>query len=216
MEVVLLEEARLPHCTLDERLRSGLPVLLEQARLERTGVDADTDADSRRLGRCGDLADLVVELADVAGVHAHRADARVDGGEDVLGLEVDVRDDRQLALGRDDVQHVGVVLVRDGNAHDVAAGRGEFGDLLERRVDIGGLRRRHRLHADLRFTSHTDLPDVDLAGLATGGEGFGCGRHPEVDGSHTKILRGRAASPAEAERALGMLYCSWIGLTMSA
>src|SRR5690554_6809163 len=44
VEVVLLEEARLPHGALHERLRGGLAVLLQQARVERTGVDADADA----------------------------------------------------------------------------------------------------------------------------------------------------------------------------
>ena len=52
-------------------------------------------------GRPGDLADLVVELPDVARVHPHRRAAGVDRGEDVLRLEVDVRDHRDLRLARD-------------------------------------------------------------------------------------------------------------------
>ena len=58
--------------------------------------------DAGGLRRLRDLADLVVELADVARVHAHRGAAGVDRGEDVVRLEVDVGDDRDLALLRDD------------------------------------------------------------------------------------------------------------------
>ena len=55
-----------------------------------------------RVGRRpGDLADLVVERLDVARVDPHRGAAGVDRGEHVLGLEVDVGDDRDLRLARD-------------------------------------------------------------------------------------------------------------------
>ena len=96
VEVVLLEEARLPHRGLDERLGRGLAVLLQQPRVERPGVDADPDRGAVVLGRRGDLLDLVVELADVARVDAYGGTAGLDRGEDVLGLEVDVGDDRDL------------------------------------------------------------------------------------------------------------------------
>ena len=41
-------------------------------------------------------------------------------------------------LLRDLGQRVGVVLARHRDPDDVAAGRGELGDLLQRRVDVGG------------------------------------------------------------------------------
>ena len=66
--------------------------------------------------------DLVVELADVAGVDPHGRAAGVDRRVDVLRLEVDVGDDRDLDLLRDRGQRLGVVLARAGDAHDVAAG----------------------------------------------------------------------------------------------
>ncbi len=53
------------------------------------------------LGRLGDLADLVVELHDVARVDADGGAACVDRLEHVLGLEVDVRDHGNLGLLRD-------------------------------------------------------------------------------------------------------------------
>jgi hypothetical protein len=92
VEVVLLEQAGLPDRTLDERLRGGLAVLLEQPLVERARVDADADRGAVVLRGRGDLLDLVVELADVAGVDADGGAAGLDGGEDVLRLEVDVGD----------------------------------------------------------------------------------------------------------------------------
>ena len=110
VEVVLLEQRRLPDGRLDERLRRGLAVLLEQPLVERAGVDADPDRRTPVLGGLGDLLDLVVELADVAGVDAYGGAAGVDGGEDVLRLEVDVGDHRELGVLGDLLQRVRVVL----------------------------------------------------------------------------------------------------------
>ena len=50
-----------------------------------------------------------------------------------------------------------------GDADDVAAGGREFGDLLQGGVDVGGERRRHRLHRDLRVAADQDRADPDLA-----------------------------------------------------
>src|SRR6478672_11090732 len=189
VEVVLLEQRRLPDGGLHERLGGGLAVLLQQPRVERAGVDADADGDAGVLGRRGDLLDLVVELADVARVDPDRGAAGVDRREDVLGLEVDVGDHRDLALARDRRQRVGVVLARAGHPDDVAAGRGQLGDLLQRRVDVGRRRRAHRLHRDRRVTADLDLADLDLAGLAAGGHHRGRG------GRHTERNRHGAQSP---------------------
>ena len=193
VEVVLLEEARLPPCALGERLGRRLAVLLQQPRVERSGVDADAQRDAGILRRLRDRADLIVELADVAGVDAHCGAARVDRLEDVLRLEVDVGDDRDLALLRDDVQHVGVVLRRHRDAHDLAAGCRELGDLLERRIDVRRRRRAHRLDAHGRVAADQHLADPDLPGLAAGGEDFGDFRHPEIHCWHAPSLRRRRA-----------------------
>lgn len=109
VEVVLLEEPGLPHSRLDEGLGRGLAVLVEDALVEAAGVDADADRGAVVLGRLGDLLDTVVRLADVARVDAHGRAAGLDGPEDVLGLEVDVGDDRDLAVLGDLGERVGVV-----------------------------------------------------------------------------------------------------------
>ena len=194
MKVVLLEQARLPHRALNERLRGGLAVLLQQARLERSGIHTDTDGDACGFRRRSDLADLIVELADVSGVDPHRTDARVDRGEHVPRLKVDIGDHRQLALRRDNVQHIRIILMRDGNTHDVAAGRRQLGYLLQCRIDVRGLRRRHRLHAHLRLAADPDLPDLDLSGLPPRRENSGGFRHSEIDCWHPDSLR-RPAGP---------------------
>ena len=52
--------------------------------------------------------------------------------------------------------------VRHRHAHDVDPGRHQRGDLLQRGVDVGGLRRRHRLHADARVAADRHVTDDDL------------------------------------------------------
>ena len=143
---------------------------------------------SAAFARLRDLGDLVVELADVAGVHAHRRAARVDRGVDVVRLEVDVGDDRDLALLRDDRQRLGVVAAGHGDADDVAARRGELGDLLEGRVDVRRGRRGHRLHAHLGVAADEDLAHLDLAGLASRGQDLRDFGHSEIHCRHVTSL----------------------------
>src|SRR5205823_4268141 len=106
------------------------------------------------------LADPAVELLDVARIDAYGGTARVDGGEDVPRLEVDVGDHRDLRVPDDLRERRGVVLARNGDAHDLAARRGQFGDLLERCVDVCGQRGGHRLHRDGRVGAHRDGADL--------------------------------------------------------
>jgi len=128
--------------------------------------------DTRVLSGLRNLADSVIKLLDVAGVYAHRSAASIDGLEDILGLKVNVRDDRYLALLRNDGKSVRVIPGRNSHTHNVTACGGEFSNLLECSVDVGGLSGRHRLHADLVLTSDHHLPDFDLSGLTTRAEGF--------------------------------------------
>ena len=135
---------------------------------------------ARRRGP-GDLRDLVVERLDVAGVDPDRAAAGVDGGEHVLRLEVNVGDHRDLRLTGDFRQRVGVVLRRHRDPDDLAAGRGQLGDLLQRGVHVGGHRGAHRLHRHRGAAAHRDrvlaLAHHDLARLAPRRQGSaaGCG-----------------------------------------
>ncbi len=209
VEVVLLEERGLPDRRLDQRLGRGLAVLLQEPRVERAGVDADPDRGAVVLRGRRDLLDLVVELADVARVDPDRGAAGVDRGEDVLRLEVDVGDDRDLRVLRDLRQRLGVVLRRAGHPHDVAAGRGQLGDLLERGVDVGGERRRHRLDRDRGLAADADLAHLDLAGLAARREHRrGCRGHPQVDLGHgLQRTARRGAAPESGAACVSVWRC---------
>ena len=80
-----------------------------------------------------------------------------------------------------------------GHPHDVAAGRGQLGDLLEGRVDVGGQRGRHRLDGDRVVAADPDLADLDLAGLPPRGQdGRRQGGHAQADGGHAvSVLAGQ-------------------------
>ena len=121
-------------------------------------------------GGLADLGHLIVELADIAGVDAHSAATGLDGREDVLRLEVDVRDDRNAGLRGDDRQRARVLVGGAGHAHDVATGGRQFGDLLESGADVVGLRRRHRLNRDGGVTADVQVANLDPAGGPARGE----------------------------------------------
>ena len=80
----------------------------------------------------------------------------VDGGEDVLGLEVDVSDNRDPGLLGDLCQSIRIVLGRHGDTHGLTPCRGELGYLLKGGVDIRGEGGAHRLHGDRGTTTHLD------------------------------------------------------------
>ena len=68
----------------------------------------------------------------------------------------------------DERERRGVLVLRHGDAHDLAARRRERGDLRRRRGHVVRLRQRHRLHDDGRAAAdeHVADADLDLAGHA--------------------------------------------------
>jgi hypothetical protein len=84
----------------------------------------------------------------------------VNGSEDVAGLEVDIRDHRDLGMPGDLRKRRGVVGVRYGDPHDLTAGCGQRGDLLQGCVDVGGLGGSHGLHRDRRAPADRDASDL--------------------------------------------------------
>ncbi|MPM27666.1 hypothetical protein SDC9_74179 [bioreactor metagenome] len=194
-EADVLEQPGLLHRRRDEGLGGRGPVLLHDPLVERAGVDTDPQRHLRIGGGLGDLGDLVVELLDVARVHPDRGTPGLDRLEHVARLEVDVGDDRDLGLLGDDVQYVGVVLARNGDPDDVAAGGGQLGDLLEGPIDVGGLRGGHGLHRDGSVATdlhraHPQLArDVARSELDRGG----CG-HSETCCHATRV--GHLSEPA--------------------
>jgi hypothetical protein len=75
---------------------------------------------------------------------------------------VDVRDHRD----RREVDELGerfrVLVLRHGDAHELAPGGDEVADLRHRRVDVVRLRERHRLHDDGRAAADRHVSDLDL------------------------------------------------------
>ena len=76
--------------------------------------------------------------------------------------------------------------------------RRQLGDLLQRRVDVRGGRRAHRLDADRGVAADLDLADLDLAASAAEGRatGGGSGGHTEGDGHGPVSPAGRARARA--------------------
>src|SRR5690606_17011926 len=110
-------------------------------------VDADADGEAPGLARLDDVDDLLA-VVDVAGVEADLVDARLDGLEGALEVEVDVGDDGDADLGDDLLQGVGVLLLGDGDADDVRARGGELVDLGDTPGDVVGVAAGHGLDGD--------------------------------------------------------------------
>ena len=189
VEVVLFKKARFPHGTFNESFCRSFTVLLQKARFERSSIDTDANGHVGSFRGSSNLADLVIKLANVARVDPNSPNSRVDSRKDVTRLEVNVGDHRELALCRDDVQNVGVILVRHSNANNVAPRCRELGNLLQSGIDIRRLSSRHRLNAHLRLATDPDLSDLNLSGLAAWGESLGDFGQTKINCGHTIILR---------------------------
>ena len=98
---------------------------------------------------------------------AHGGTPGVNGCEDVLRLEVNIRNNRDRRLLRNRRQRIRVDRLRAGHAHDVTTSRCQLRDLLQSCVNIVRLRRRHRLHTNRVIGSDTYSTHEQLAGLTT-------------------------------------------------
>ena len=133
---VLLKEASLPNSGLDECLRGGLAVLFQQAFVQRTTVHADADGNAGIACGLSNFLHAAVKLADIAWVDADGGATSVDGLEDVLRLEVDIRNHRDRRLLGNGRKCLRVDGLRASHAHDIAAGSGQLRDLLQRAVNV--------------------------------------------------------------------------------
>ena len=161
-EVEALEQPHLFERGLDERLRLILLREVGEMLRQRAGVRADAHRDAGLLRGADDERDLV-GAADVAGVDAHGRDAALDRLQREARVEVDVRDHRDRREPDDARQRLSVLELRHRDPHDLAAGRGERGDLRGRRLDVVRLRQRHRLDDDGSSAADRHASDLDLA-----------------------------------------------------
>jgi hypothetical protein len=153
-------------------------------------VHADPDRRPLFLRALDDLADPVL-VVDVARIEAQLVDVRVERHEREPVVEVDVRDDRQDRPANDLLERLAAALVRHGHARDLAAGFLQELDLPDRRVDVVGERRAHRLDRDGSAvadggTAHPDA--LRLTSRARGGAVLG---KVEIDvhGAHIESVR---------------------------
>ena len=160
--VELLEQLDLLQCGGDERFRLILLGEPEQMLRQRPRVGADPHRDPGPLGRDHDLGHAF-GAADVPRVDSHRRHAGVDRPEREAGVEVDVRDHRQRREPHDLLQRLGVLDLRHRAAHDLAARRGERGDLRGRRGHVARRCQRHRLDDDRRTAADLDVAYLDAA-----------------------------------------------------
>ena len=167
-------------------------------RVEAARVDADADRQPAVLGLARDRLDLV-GFADVAGIEAEGLDTRFDRREREPVLEVDVRDDRHGRARHDLGETLGRLLLVARAPHDVATRRRERVDLRERAVDVGGLRRGHRLHRHGRVAADQDGADGNLAGGAAGLHTVRLGPGPECPRARAVEIRCRRPRPQGQE-----------------
>ena len=79
-------------------------------------------------------------------------------------------------------KRVRVFLTRAGDTNDVATGRGQFRDLLQRCIDVVRLRGAHGLHRDGEIAAHTYRADLQLPCLASRSKNrCGCRGHSQSD-----------------------------------
>src|SRR6266540_1051440 len=160
-EVEALEQADLLDRGLDEGLCLVLLRELGEMLRERAGVRTDSHRDARGLRGANDLRDLV-RAADVARIDAHRGHPLLDRLQGQARVEVDVGDDGDRRQADELRQCLGVLRLRNGDAHDLATCGCESGDLRSRRLDVVRLREGHRLDDDGRAAPDLDPADADL------------------------------------------------------
>ncbi len=163
-EAVLRAYLDVSHRAFEERLRLRKAVLIHDILLERTRVDADPDRNSRFLRGKQHLL-LPLLLPDVTRVDANLGDARFNGTQGVLIVEVNVRNDRHRRSLNDVADCLDVLRTWDGDAHDVGAGIGQAANFSECSLDVVRLRDGHRLDGDRGAAAHLDGSNVNGARL---------------------------------------------------
>ncbi len=92
----------------------------------------------------------------------------IEGGQGHLVVEMDVADERNVDALLDLAEHGGVLRLGHGDADHLAAGLFQAMDLGDRRLDVVGVGRGHRLHPDGVVAADDQLADLHLARLVPG------------------------------------------------
>ena len=103
-----------------------------------------------------DGLDLIVEPTNIAWIDTYCPTSRLDCREHVLGLEMDVRNNRDGGLLRDYFERSSVLISRTCHTHNVAPSCSQLRDLLKCRPDVMRLRGGHGLNRNRRAAPHRD------------------------------------------------------------
>ncbi len=148
------------HGGFEQRLRRRFAVFFLQIFFQRTGVNADADRDIFIAGAVHHRADTRF-VTDVARVDAQAVDAVFGHFQRDAVVEVDIGHQRHVDLLFDQLERLGGIHGRDGDADDVRAHALQRFDLIDRRFHIGGARVGHRLHGDRCPIADRHLPNVN-------------------------------------------------------
>ena len=113
---------------------------------------------------------------------------------------MDVGDHRDTGLLGDDRKRIRVLIRGTRDAHDVATGRGQLSDLLERRSDVVCLRRRHGLNGDGSTPAHGHVAHHDPTRLLARERRRRDAGHSEIDFTHRFIIA-HCAHPSHTDHA---------------
>ena len=119
------------------------------------------------------------------------------GSQQLVAVVVEIADQRHRRAHHrqpvDDARHGGGGLGGvDGDAYHLRAGAPQFGHLLHRRGDVGGVGVGHRLHHHRRIAADQHVADPDLAGCAARGRAEGPLGQGGDGGGVVEVLGGRA------------------------
>ena len=137
------------------------PVPFKIFALDAARVRADAHGNTVRANAVGDQHHLLFP-ADVPWVDADLIRAVLHREHGELCRKMDICHDGERRTVFDGADGARVRLIADGDAHDLAPRLRKAGDLRRSRFYIGGVRRRHRLHAHGRPAAKRDPADVYL------------------------------------------------------
>src|SRR5581483_2524416 len=125
--VQIFENVDVAQRAFDHAFGGRTVIFLQQVFFEGAGVDADADRDFALGGELHDFFDAPA-LAYVARIETEAVDALLKCDERELVVEMYVGDERNADAAFDLAELLGRFAHRDGDAHDVAAGRLERPD----------------------------------------------------------------------------------------
>ena len=144
IEALLFQQFQMLKGTFHQSFRSGMTVFFQQLFVQRTAVDADTDGDVFILAHIHHSLHPIL-AADIAGVDADLGGTAFGSGDGQLIIKMNIRNQGQRAFLADFSKATGSFHIGHCQACNLAAGRSQLADLLQRTFHIGGSGIKHGL-----------------------------------------------------------------------